>query len=278
MPLSRWNITGKPSASLTVTMRAPFATALAALSLVPAFAHADCIDCTLPVIANPGWANGELANGNYYSPAKTGNWLLANSVSGTGELELRNNGQLNYVYNKCPVGHSGYCRTYISQLITIQEGVDYQFKISYAMSNIRAQSNTLEMYVETFPDRARLFDQYIFSGNAAQWTDYTPPIFTAPSSGDVLLTLTWRNDPNDGIVMIKNVEFPPVVCADATSPLRCENQPEPEPTPEPTPSPTSTITSSTETSTAPTTTAPTIRSRRPCSGSTTPIVSTMTVL
>jgi hypothetical protein len=187
---------------------------IVSLALAPAIAAAACVNCDIPVVANPGWANGVLASGNYYAPDKSaGNWGLANSVNGVGSLELRNNGQFNYVYNVCPKTHSGYCGVYLNQVVTIEKDAQYRFTTTYSMENVRAQSNTLQMSIQTLPSRRPIFNEYTFAGNSPQWTDFTTAVFTAPISGDVLLTLAWRNDPNDAVVLLKNVELAALECA-----------------------------------------------------------------
>lgn len=73
---------------------------LGALAITGVAADASCVDCEATLVANSDWSNGVLAQGNYYQPTKTGNWLLGTSSNGEGQLELRNdpaNGY--YVWN-----------------------------------------------------------------------------------------------------------------------------------------------------------------------------------
>ena len=73
---------------------------LGLLAIVGAAADTSCVDCEATLVANSDWSNGVLAEGNYYQPTKTGNWLLGRSSGGEGPLELRNdptNGH--YVWN-----------------------------------------------------------------------------------------------------------------------------------------------------------------------------------
>jgi len=135
-----------------------------------------------------------------------------------GELELRYNNAESYyyIYNICPSTHNGYCRGYMNQVITVQANVPYEFTIKYAMSNVCGQVDTLEMYVETLPNRRRLAGQSTFAGNTAPgtWAKFTTAPFALDTAGDVLITLTWRNDPNNAVVLFKSISQTAVECKD----------------------------------------------------------------
>lgn len=88
---------------------------------------ASCIDCTIPLVANSDFANGVVADGDYYRPTKTGNWLLANSVNGAGDLSVVQDPQGTYLRNFCSKDHSGFCQGYLAQIVTVQAGVSYNF-------------------------------------------------------------------------------------------------------------------------------------------------------
>ncbi|KAK5655865.1 hypothetical protein OQA88_5404 [Cercophora sp. LCS_1] len=182
-----------------------------------------CVDCETPLVANPGWVNGELSNGNYYQPTKSGNWMLGQTAAGSGQLELRYDSSTNshYVYNFCPSGRNNWCVTYLAQVVTLQAGVDYEFEIEYQMSGVRSQNNLISMYLMTM-GRSTLFETYFYSGNtpAGQWSTWKSPTFRLDTAGDMILTLYWRNDPNNAQILIRNVKQTPTLCKDADFPLR----------------------------------------------------------
>ncbi len=165
---------------------------LVALAAVGVAADASCIDCETPVVANSDWANGVLATGDYYHPSKVGNWMLGNTTTGEGQLELRSDPDVgNYVYNLCPAGGSYFCAVYLAQLITVQAGVTYELSIEYSMNGVRNNRNILQMFVETYPGRETLFSQWTYSGNTA-WTTFSgTDTWTSTVSADVIMTLTW---------------------------------------------------------------------------------------
>lgn len=219
-----------------------FLSALSGLA-VSRTALAACLNCTSPV-GNSDWANGVLAGADYYRPSTPqGIWGLGTSSNGEGPLQLRQDPSAGfyYVWNQCPKGHSGYCRVYLNQVIRVVAGETYNFFTEYALSNVRGQTaNTFELYVETLPGRQRLFNEYTFVGNTAvgAWASWTTSgTFTAPTTADVLLTYTWRNDPNDAVVNIRRIDMKPVPCRAANPNTSC--------TPSSTPAPTSTSTSTT---------------------------------
>lgn len=167
---------------------------LAALAAVGvAAADKTCVDCEAVLVANSNWANGILAQGDYYRPSKTGNWLLGQSSGGVGQLELRNDPSFgNYVWNFCPKGHSGYCRVYMAQVVTVQAGVTYDFSFQYAMDGVRNQADTLEVTVTDLVTRDRLWGDWTYAGNTNGWATFgTASSWTAAASGDVILTITW---------------------------------------------------------------------------------------
>ncbi|EAQ85313.1 predicted protein [Chaetomium globosum CBS 148.51] len=230
---------------------------LGLLAIVGAAADTSCVDCEATLVANSDWSNGVLAEGNYYQPTKTGNWLLGRSSGGEGPLELRNdptNGH--YVWNFCPKGHSGYCRVYLAQVITVQAGVTYDFSFQYAMDGVRASANTIEMTVATLPQRTTVFNQFTYSGNTNGWATFNTNTWTPTASGDIVLTLTWRNDPNDATVKIKSAAMSAVECRNPESTKTCSAEPEPVTTTtvstsSPDPEPTTTSTEETTTSAEP---------------------------
>ncbi|KAK3906163.1 hypothetical protein C8A05DRAFT_29948 [Staphylotrichum tortipilum] len=201
---------------------------LATLAAVGVAADKTCVDCEAVLVSNSNWANGVLAQGDYYNPSKTGNWLLGRTTGGTGDLELRNDPSFgNYVWNLCPKGHSGYCRVYMAQVVTVQAGVTYDFSFQYAMDNVRGQADTLEVTVTDLASRNRLWGDYTYAGNTAGWVIFgTPSSWTAAESGDVLLTITWRNDPNDATVRIRGAALSAVECRNPVSTKTCSAEPE----------------------------------------------------
>lgn len=127
----------RPFAFTTIIMKSQMASVCGLASLVSGlttrpsmFARqeaASCIDCTIPLVANSDFANGVVADGDYYSPTKTGNWLLANSVNGAGDLSVVQDPQGTYLPNFCSKDHSGFCQGYLAQIVTVQAGVSYNF-------------------------------------------------------------------------------------------------------------------------------------------------------
>jgi hypothetical protein len=231
---------------------------LGVLATTGVAADTSCADCEATLVANSDWSNGVLAQGNYYQPTKTGNWLLGTSTNGEGQLELRNdpaNGY--YVWNFCPKTHSGYCRVYMSQLITVQAGVTYDFSFQYAVDGVRGSVDTIEMSVATYPQRATQFNQYTMTGNTNEWATFNTNTWTPAVSGDIVLTLTWRNDPNDATVKIKSAAMSAVECRNPESTKTCSAEPEPLTTTTADPESTTTTTEEETTTTvepAPTTT------------------------
>jgi len=182
-----------------------------------------CIDCQNLPVANSAWENGVLASGNYYAPTKTGNWLLASTSTGSGILELRYDsaGGYYYVYNECPASHGSYCTVYIAQVISVEAGITYDFAIQYLMSNVRNQANFLQISISTLPSRTRIFTEYFSSGSTNGWTDFRTGPFTPTVSGDVLITVNWLNDPNNALVLIRNIVMQPTECRNPLSELTC---------------------------------------------------------
>ncbi|KAK3314418.1 hypothetical protein B0H66DRAFT_482884, partial [Apodospora peruviana] len=229
----------RPSTSFSSTALSLLAFSTTALSA--------CLNCTSP-IGNSNWANGVLAGSNYYAPTTpTGLWGLGTSTNGEGPLELRQDPTgFYYIWNSCPKTHSSYCRVYLNQVIRIVAGETYKFATWYQMSNVRNLADTLELYVETLPSRQRIFNEYISAGNTA-WTTYTTGNFVAPITTDVLFTFTWRNDPNDAVVNIRQIDMKPVAC----------RLPNPNTSCAPTSTSTTSTTSSTSSSTSTTSTTTT---------------------
>lgn len=79
----------------------------------------------------------------------------------------------------------------MSQLITVQAGVTYDFSFQYAVDNVRGSVDTIEMSVASFPQRATLFNQYTYTGNTNGWATFNTNTWTPAASGDIVLTLTW---------------------------------------------------------------------------------------
>lgn len=127
----------RPFAFTTIIMKSQIASVCGLASLASGlttrlsmFARqeaASCIDCTIPLVANSDFANGVVADGDYYRPTKTGNWLLANSVNGAGDLSVVQDPQGTYLRNFCSKDHSGFCQGYLAQIVTVQAGVSYNF-------------------------------------------------------------------------------------------------------------------------------------------------------
>ncbi|KEZ41653.1 hypothetical protein SAPIO_CDS6971 [Scedosporium apiospermum] len=153
----------------------------------------------------------------------TGNWLLASTSTGSGILELRYDsaGGYYYVYNECPASHGGYCTVYIAQVISVEAGITYDFAIQYLMSNVRNQANFLQISISTLPSRTRIFTEYFSSGSTNGWTDFRTSPFTPTVSGDVLITVNWLNDPNNALVLIRNIVMQPTECRNPLSELTC---------------------------------------------------------
>ncbi|KAK0711812.1 hypothetical protein B0H67DRAFT_450757, partial [Lasiosphaeris hirsuta] len=203
---------------------------LAALVCMAVTVAADCIDCKDALIANSRWQNGDLAPANYYAPVKgAGNWGKADSIPGDGLLDMRYEEDIGYyIRSTCPKTHSGYCRTFLNQVVSIQDGVEYDFDVLYQMRNVRNAVDTIEVYVETLDRNRRLFDQNIFSGNTAGWVTFGSLSFTADFTGDVVFTITWRNDPNDAVVEIREIAMKPLECQPPlveTSTKTCSEEP-----------------------------------------------------
>lgn len=184
---------------------------------------ASCIDCTIPLIANSDFANGVVADGDYYHPTKTGNWLLANSVGGVGDLSVVQDPQGNHLRNFCAKDHIGYCQVYLAQLVTVQAGVSYDFRAQYAMSNVRETVNRVTFQIDTSTRGTRYFQQFISAGNT-DWTTFGSNAWVSPVSGDIIFTVFWRNDPNDAVVKLRSVKFEAVECRIPDSPFNCANQ------------------------------------------------------
>jgi len=176
-----------------------------------------CIDCQTPIIANPGWENGVLNNGNYYQPSKSGNWMLASSTTGEGQLELRQDPSTStyYVYNYCASTHGSYCITFLAQVVTLQAGVEYEFELEYKMTGVRATSNFIQMYVSD-QERNQIYSEYFFSGSTPGdgFHTWKPRKVQLDQSGDFILTMAWQNDPNNAEVFIRNVKQVPTLCKD----------------------------------------------------------------
>ncbi|KAK3357935.1 hypothetical protein B0T25DRAFT_427148, partial [Lasiosphaeria hispida] len=196
----------------------------------------ECIDCEAPLVANDHWQNGLLASGEYYNPQKeAGNWGIATSIPGEGLLEMRYEKDIGYyVRNTCPSSHIGYCRVHLNQVITVQEGVAYNFDTEYQIRNARAgaQIDVLEIYVETLPSRQRLFSELIYAQNTL-WTEFTTGSWIPNISGDVLLTFTWRNDASNAVVEIRQIVMVPLECQPPlveTSTKTCSEEPVPSST------------------------------------------------
>lgn len=80
----------------------------------------------------------------------------------------------------------------MSQVITVQAGVTYDFLFQYAMDGVRNQLDTLEVSVVSLPGRGSLWNAYTYAGNTAGWATFgTSTTWTPTESADVLLTITW---------------------------------------------------------------------------------------
>jgi hypothetical protein len=66
-----------------------------------------------------------------------------------------------------------------------------------------------------------MFSQYLLSGSTNGWTDFRTGPFTPTVSGDLLITVNWRNDPNNALVLIRNVVMQPTECRNPLSELTC---------------------------------------------------------
>ncbi|KAK0712399.1 hypothetical protein B0T26DRAFT_648981 [Lasiosphaeria miniovina] len=200
------------SSTATATSSAPPA---ATTTAVP------CIDCSTKLIEHSNWDNGLLYTGNYYAPVKGAGWGKGTSSNGDGTLELRSDASGYYVYSMCPKTHSGYCRSYINTVVSLTAGVEYDFTTIYSMSNVRNQVDILEIYVESFDRSTRYFDHWIYSGSTAGWTTFQSLTFTATKTEDVVFTMTWRNDPNDAVVLFRSISMSPTECHTPTSDKTC---------------------------------------------------------
>lgn len=184
---------------------------------------ASCIDCAIPLVANSDFANGVVADGDHYHPTKTGNWLLANSVIGVGDLSVAQDPQGNYLRNFCAKDHIGYCQVYLAQLVTVQAGVSYDFRAQYAMSNVRETVNRVTFQIDTSTRGTRYFQQFTSAGNT-DWTTFGSNTWVSPVSDDIITTVFWRNDPNGAVVKLRSVKFEAVECRKPDSPSNCANQ------------------------------------------------------
>lgn len=184
---------------------------------------ASCIDCAIPLVTNSDFANGVVADGDYYHPTKTGNWLLANSVTGVGDLSVVQDPQGNYLRNFCAKDHIGYCQVYLAQLVTVQAGVSYDFRAQYAMSNVRETVNRVTFQIDTSTRGTRYFQQFTSAGNT-DWTTFGSNAWVSPVSDDIIMTVFWRNDPNGAVVKLRSVKFEAVECRKPDSPFNCANQ------------------------------------------------------
>ncbi|KAH6843257.1 hypothetical protein B0I37DRAFT_418374 [Chaetomium sp. MPI-CAGE-AT-0009] len=64
----------------------------------------------------------------------------------------------------------------------------------------------------TSPQRATVFSRYIFANDTNEWMTFNTNTWTPTKSGDLLMTLTWSNHPNDATVKTKNAAMPAVEC------------------------------------------------------------------
>ncbi|KAK1834437.1 hypothetical protein QBC39DRAFT_230088, partial [Podospora conica] len=184
---------------------------------------ATCIDCTVPLVANSDFANGVVADGDYYNPTKTGNWLLAQTAGGTGDLSVVQDPAGNYLRNFCAKGRSAYCSVYLAQIVTVQAGVSYDFSAQYAVSGVRQKVNTVSVQLNSLDRRTRYLEEFTYTGDT-DWTTFGTSEWVSPVSGDIFMTVIWRNDPNDAVVKYRSLKLEAVECRKPDSPLNCANQ------------------------------------------------------
>lgn len=185
------------------------------------FCPAPCIDCQTPMLANPGWANGELSNGDLSNPTKSGNWLLGGDIETRGDLELRPDPDFPstyYVYNFCPttMTSSYYCLIYLGQVVTLEAGVEYELDLDYRLSNVRPQDRAgISLLVLTIDDQF-IFEDHFYSGDTTgdQWSHWTSQRFQVQETGDYVIRVDPVNDPNDGVLMMRDIKQTPVLCKD----------------------------------------------------------------
>ncbi|KAK0745676.1 hypothetical protein B0T18DRAFT_291009, partial [Schizothecium vesticola] len=218
-----------------------------------------CIDCTIPLVANSDFANGVVANGDYYNPTKTGNWLLANTAGGTGDLSVVQDPQGNYLRNFCAKGRDAYCNVHLAQIVTVQAGVSYDFRAQYAISGVRGIVNTVSVTLDSLNRQTRYFQPFIYAGDT-DWTTFATSEWVSPVSGDIWMTVVWRNDPNDSIVKYRSLKLEAVECRKADSPFNCANQKTTTTTTHSTTSTTAAATTSTSVTTTSTTASSTTES------------------
>ncbi|KAK4445304.1 hypothetical protein QBC34DRAFT_384328 [Podospora aff. communis PSN243] len=135
------------------------------------------IDCSAPLITNPGWANGELANGDYDSSSKTGNWRLGTSLTGVGQLEIRHDSETNsnYLYNLCPLNWPGeFCVIAMNQVVTLQKGVDYQFEFDFYAQGFVEELNSMTLSIDTlgWSDLLHRTEIYTKEFPQGQWVNH----------------------------------------------------------------------------------------------------------
>lgn len=90
------------------------------------------------------------------------------------------------------------------------------------MSNVRGTVG-MSVQLESVSRQTRYFQRQISASNT-DWTTFGTDAWVPTMSGDFLLTVIWRNDPNDALVKFRSLKLEAAECRVPDSPFNCANQ------------------------------------------------------